>query len=95
MAETVLTAAPGSRAGRTDERACRVPESERFTAATPEHCAAALAVEAAAKEICGSCPVRIPCRRHALAHRIPYGVRGGLTADERHVLLVHAAGPSS
>ncbi|WP_309144219.1 WhiB family transcriptional regulator [Streptomyces sp. BR123] len=70
--------------------ACRTADAA-FARVAHEPAAAARAREEAAKAVCGSCPVRIPCRRHALAARIPHGVRGGLTADERHVLLV---GPS-
>ncbi|MFD7629516.1 WhiB family transcriptional regulator [Streptomyces sp. NPDC059851] len=70
--------------------ACRTA-SGVFAPVAHEHAAAARAREEAAKAVCGGCPVRIPCRRHALTARIPHGVRGGLTADERHVLL---AGPS-
>ncbi|MCC9308095.1 WhiB family transcriptional regulator [Kitasatospora sp. RB6PN24] len=43
--------------------------------------------EEAAKAVCGGCPVRVECRRYALAAREPYGVWGGLTEDERHRLL--------
>lgn len=38
--------------------------------------------EAAAKRICFTCPVRLPCREHALAHR-EGGVWGGMTELER------------
>ncbi|WP_046386021.1 WhiB family transcriptional regulator, partial [Kitasatospora aureofaciens] len=43
--------------------------------------------EAAAKAVCAGCAVRVECRRHALAARLPYGVRGGLTAAERRALF--------
>lgn len=42
---------------------------------------------ARAKAICARCPVIEPCRTHALAAREPYGVWGGLTEDERRVLV--------
>src|SRR5579872_1945603 len=41
------------------------------------------AAAAAAKAICGGCPFRAPCLAFALATRQPYGVWGGLTAEER------------
>jgi hypothetical protein len=41
------------------------------------------AAAAAAKAICGTCPVRVPCLAFALATREPHGVWGGLTAEER------------
>lgn len=37
---------------------------------------------AVAKAICAGCPVRVQCLDEALA-RIPYGVAGGLTPEER------------
>jgi ABC-type dipeptide/oligopeptide/nickel transport system ATPase subunit len=37
---------------------------------------------AAAKRVCARCPVRPECLAEALA-RIPHGVAGGLTEDER------------
>ncbi len=43
--------------------------------------------DAKAKAICASCPVIAQCRTHALQVHEPYGVWGGLTADERNQLL--------
>lgn len=42
---------------------------------------------ATAKLLCQQCPVLQQCRTHALAAREPYGVWGGLSAEERHQLL--------
>jgi WhiB family redox-sensing transcriptional regulator len=39
--------------------------------------------EAAAKEVCGWCPVRDECLDWAIGLNIGYGVYGGLTGDER------------
>jgi WhiB family redox-sensing transcriptional regulator len=39
--------------------------------------------DAAAREICSTCPVLEQCRSHAIAVREPYGVWGGLTEDDR------------
>jgi WhiB family transcriptional regulator, redox-sensing transcriptional regulator len=39
--------------------------------------------EAAAKQICASCPVISACREHALRAPEKYGVWGALTARER------------
>lgn len=47
--------------------------------------------ERAAKAVCARCPVLVSCRAHALAVREPYGVWGGLTEDEREVMLSGAA----
>jgi WhiB family redox-sensing transcriptional regulator len=41
----------------------------------------------AAKAVCARCPVLRECRTHALLAREPYGVWGGLTEDERVLLL--------
>lgn len=42
--------------------------------------------EAAAKKLCGRCPVIEACRRHAMDQRELYGVWGGMTEAERHRL---------
>lgn len=43
--------------------------------------------EAAAKRICVTCPVLIPCRDHALRSGERYGVWGGLGEAERQAML--------
>jgi WhiB family redox-sensing transcriptional regulator len=48
---------------------------------------------AAAKDVCGACPVLMQCRRHALRVREPYGVWGGLTEEEREA--VYAERPAA
>ncbi|ACV80243.1 WhiB family transcriptional regulator [Nakamurella multipartita] len=40
-----------------------------------------------AKDVCAGCPVIDECRRHALQAREMYGVWGGLSEDERLILL--------
>ncbi|GDX24148.1 transcriptional regulator WhiD [Actinomycetes bacterium] len=40
-----------------------------------------------AKSICGSCPVLLQCRSHALSVQEPYGIWGGLSEDERESIL--------
>src|SRR6187402_32476 len=42
--------------------------------------------EAAAKRLCGSCPVRRECATHALAVGEEYGVWGGFSENERALL---------
>ena len=44
--------------------------------------------EARAKAICRHCPVTTKCLQAALATREPYGVWGGLSANERGALLI-------
>ncbi|MFD8415217.1 WhiB family transcriptional regulator [Streptomyces sp. NPDC059650] len=94
MADTISLYVAGSfdqQGDRPLDGPCRTGDGGVFVRAPHEHAAAAREREEAAKAVCGGCPVRIPCRRHALAARIPHGVRGGLTADERHALLADAS----
>jgi len=42
---------------------------------------------ARAKVVCGRCPVIDTCRQHALTVQEPYGVWGGLSEEERLILL--------
>ncbi|MEU6239383.1 WhiB family transcriptional regulator [Kitasatospora sp. NPDC047058] len=69
------------------EAACRQVENSLFFHPSGERGTAHKAREEAAKAVCADCPVRIACRRHALATREPYGVWGGLSEDERYLLL--------
>ena len=43
--------------------------------------------ENAAKAVCATCPVIAACRAHALAVEEPYGIWGGLSEDDRAVIL--------
>lgn len=62
--------------------ACRGVDPELFfptaEVGTPRYTAQV----ADAKRVCGICPVRAQCLDWALAE-LPYGVAGGLSADER------------
>ena len=40
----------------------------------------------AAKRVCGRCAVREACLAYAMDNREPYGIWGGLSADERKKL---------
>lgn len=44
----------------------------------------------AAKAICADCPVRADCLAYALKAREAFGVWGGLSANERHVMRLNA-----
>ena len=66
--------------------ACRSEDTELFFHPEGERGPARRNRDAAAKAICGSCPVLDQCRRHALAVREPYGVWGGLTEDDREAI---------
>ncbi|MGN7248174.1 WhiB family transcriptional regulator [Janibacter anophelis] len=85
-----VTRAPGPVADLWEwqfEGACRETGSESFYHPDGERGAARRLRDAAAKEICAACPVIAACREHALAIREPFGVWGGLTEDERQVIL--------
>ena len=85
-----VTSAPGPVADLWEwqfEGACRETGSESFYHPDGERGAARRLRDAAAKEICAACPVIAACREHALAIREPFGVWGGLTEDERQVVL--------
>ncbi len=47
---------------------------------------------AAAKAVCAGCVVRSECLADAVG--LPYGIAGGLTAAERHVLSIDREAPS-
>ena len=85
-----VTSAPGPVADLWEwqyQGACRETGSESFYHPDGERGAARRLRDAAAKEICAACPVIAACREHALAIREPFGVWGGLTEDERQVIL--------
>ena len=48
-----------------------------------------------AKAVCATCPVIEACRKHALAVQEPYGIWGGLSEDDRQVIIDRAARTSS
>jgi WhiB family redox-sensing transcriptional regulator len=66
---------------------CRGRDSVQFFHPDGERGASRGRREAAAKQLCQSCPVRTECAAHALATREPYGVWGGFTESERLRLL--------
>ena len=67
--------------------ACREADPETFFPPEDERGPRRRAREAAAKELCGRCPVVTECLSHALEVQEPYGGWGGLNATERgHVL---------
>jgi WhiB family redox-sensing transcriptional regulator len=81
---------PGPNADLWDwqlEGACRGEDPGLFFHPEGERGPIREAREAAAKAICGRCPVVNECAAHALRVREPYGVWGGLTEDERTAIL--------
>lgn len=84
MAE--ISRLPGPSADRWEwqyEGACRATGPEVFFHPEGERGGRRRGRDAAAKEVCGRCPVITQCREHALRVREPYGVWGGMTEDER------------
>jgi len=72
--------------------ACRGEDSSLFFHPEGERGPSRAAREAAAKQVCGRCPVVEPCRAHALAAREPYGVWGGMSESERDEELAATIG---
>ncbi|MEV7420011.1 WhiB family transcriptional regulator [Streptomyces sp. NPDC089919] len=75
-----------------DGAACRDLDTAGFFPSPCESAGERAAREEAARQVCGPCPVRVECRRHALTVREPYGVWGGLTEEERRALYTDPAG---
>ena len=68
--------------------ACRGKDTDLFFHPEGERGPSRSNREAAAKAVCGRCPVMLACRAHALAAREPYGIWGGMSEHEREA--VHA-----
>ena len=67
--------------------ACRGTDTELFFPPDGERAPRRLEREATAKALCAACPVRQPCRAHALGAGEPYGVWGGLSAADRELVV--------
>jgi WhiB family redox-sensing transcriptional regulator len=67
--------------------ACREADPTLFFHPESERGAARRNRDAAAKEVCATCPVLAECRTHALTTREPYGVWGGMSEDERAAIF--------
>jgi WhiB family redox-sensing transcriptional regulator len=73
--------------------ACRGPESVVFYPPTSNETRHQRETrEARAKAICSKCPVLTSCLEYALDIMEPHGIWGGLTEQERRVLLERRAG---
>jgi WhiB family redox-sensing transcriptional regulator len=70
-----------------DYAACKDVNPELFFAAESERGMRKHAREMLAKSLCGTCPVRRECRRHAELVGEMYGVWGGTTEEEREPAL--------
>ncbi len=67
--------------------ACRGMSSSYFFHPTNERGLERQARIQRAKQICAGCPVIDACRQQALDLQEPYGIWGGLSEDERLILL--------
>lgn len=68
---------------------CRDMDSAMFFHPERERGDARSARDERAKAVCQRCPVIVECRAHALAVHEPYGVWGGMTAQERAALIAN------
>lgn len=66
---------------------CRQLDTEMFFHPDGERGSSRRRRAAEAKRICASCPVVEQCREHSISAREPYGVWGGLTEEERHLIV--------
>lgn len=69
------------------EGACRGLQTSMFFHPDYERGPARERRESQAKAVCRSCPVMERCRTHALQVHEPYGIWGGLSAEERKAAL--------
>jgi WhiB family redox-sensing transcriptional regulator len=69
------------------EGACRDLPAEMFFHPDGERGPRRRNRENAAKAVCASCPVIAACRAQALALAEPYGIWGGLSEDDRALIL--------
>ncbi|AWZ07601.1 MULTISPECIES: WhiB family transcriptional regulator [unclassified Streptomyces] len=87
--EADVTRLPGSAVHHWEWQtyaACRELGSSRFFHPAGERGEEREERDAAAKRVCGGCPVREACLEHALRTREPFGVWGGKTEEERKAL---------
>jgi WhiB family redox-sensing transcriptional regulator len=81
---------PAPREGDWDwqvDAACRGLDTASFYHPENERGPSRARRETQAKAVCATCPVIENCLRWALTAREPYGVWGGLSAEERESLL--------
>jgi WhiB family redox-sensing transcriptional regulator len=96
--DTAAGAATGTTSTRDVERdrwelrgKCREVDAELFFHPDQERGAARRRREAEAKAVCAACPVLAECREEALRKKIPHGVWGGLSEDEREEMATRRA----
>ena len=67
--------------------ACRGTDTANFYHPENERGPSRTKSEIRAKAVCSGCPVIVNCLRWALAAHEPYGVWGGMSAEEREAVL--------
>ena len=88
MTGVLTLAAPRQGPASWQQRAaCRGADTQIFYHPENERGPSRRRREQLAKHICRACPVVTDCLSWALATREPYGVWGGLSPEERGVLL--------
>ncbi len=88
MAVQDKTIGPGDGLHWQEEAACRGPlGSVFFPPPVTERKRERRAREEKAKEICRACPVMFECRSYSISIREQHGVWGGLSEQERRVLI--------
>lgn len=69
------------------DAACRGQDTSQFYHPENERGPSRARRERQAKAVCSGCPVLQNCLRWALAAREPYGVWGGMSVEERELIL--------
>jgi WhiB family redox-sensing transcriptional regulator len=72
--------------------ACQTLPSEMFFHPDGERGPSRRNRDNAAKVICSTCPVIQECRDHALSVQEPFGIWGGLSEEERAVIIARKVG---
>lgn len=76
------------------QAACRGQDTANFYHPENERGPSRVRREMRAKAVCATCPVVESCLRWALAAREPYGVWGGMSAEERERALTRQPQPA-
>ena len=78
-----------------EQGACRELPTEMFFHPDGERGPRRANREKNAKAVCATCPVIEACRQHALSVQEPYGIWGGLSEDDRQLIIERQARESS
>jgi WhiB family redox-sensing transcriptional regulator len=78
-----------------EKGACRELPTEMFFHPDGERGPRRANREKNAKAVCATCPVIEACRQHALSVQEPYGIWGGLSEEDRQLIIERQARESS